>query len=119
MDHAKAGNKRGLSRSFGSAAILVLLICACNIHDSTGPDHDRNNPGGALDVILLSEKTDEAGPLFFDHRRHYAPRENGGVAIGCRTCHHDFTGSEGSLPQACSNCHFSHSDTRLGDPPSL
>lgn len=100
--------------------VLLCLAGACMIlGPSEAGDPRASSGGGALDKILLSEKSNEAGSLVFDHRLHYAPRGEGGEAIGCKSCHHDDTGSKDDPPRACGDCHISHSDARLGVLPSL
>jgi len=102
-------------------ALLVLLVAgACALFET--PDRRIRGDlsgGGALDTILLCEKSFEAGPLHFDHRLHYAPQSEGGASIDCKACHHEYAGPESTPPQACSNCHYSHSSARIKVLPSL
>jgi len=103
-----------------TAILLLGLASACVFFRTPqGPPITRTASGGALDRILLSEKSDEAGSLVFDHRLHYAPREEGGMAIACKRCHHEYAGPDGDPPQACGNCHYSHSDSRILHLPGL
>jgi len=79
----------------------------------------RERREGALDRILLSEKTDRAGPLIFDHRLHYGPQEEGGCGIACTECHHEYRGHGAEPPRACSECHLSFAHRAMSDLPSL
>jgi len=103
-----------------SVIAFLTAAGACLVPSSPEVPTQRHAArGGALDRILLSEKSYEAGPLIFDHRLHYASDEAGGLAIACKRCHHEFAGADGDPPQACANCHYSHSDSRIRHLPSL
>ena len=70
------------------AALVPALVLACAL---TGAPPEPRTPG-ALDRILVGEKSDEAGSFVFPHRRHYGPASEGGRAIPCGRCHHDYRG---------------------------
>jgi hypothetical protein len=106
-----------MKKGYPALWLVSLALCgACALfqaHDVSG------NKGGALDRILLSEKTYEAGPFYFDHRLHYASGDEGGAAIPCRVCHHTYRGSPLEPPRSCSLCHLPHSALEENHLPSL
>lgn len=93
----------------------ALLLAACALSDSRPAPEGAIEKGGALDVILLSEHSPEAGSLLFNHRLHYAPLEKGGYEIPCAECHHDIQDDPGRTPRACGDCHDNHHDNRYPD----
>ena len=118
--HRGDSDRRRLLSPLAAATVLLFLATACILFRSPGvvPEPHAGN-GGALDRILLSEKSYEAGRVIFNHRLHYAPRAEGGRSIACKTCHHEYAGPDGDPPQACGNCHYSQSDSRIRHLPSL
>ncbi len=85
------------------ALVLVGLALSCSWRSV-----DPFTRGAPLDTILLCEASDEAGPVTFPHRLHHASRSEGGRAIGCGVCHHDYEGPRAQPPRACRTCHVSH-----------
>jgi len=73
---------------------------------------DRPARAGVFDSILMCERSPDAGPLTFKHKLHYAPPGEGGWAIRCAACHHDYSIPKDPEPGACRRCHPQH-----GEPP--
>ena len=99
--------------------LLFAVSCALLLNREECDWDPIDNKGGALDKILLSEKSDEAGPLVFNHWLHYAGTEEGGMAIRCQVCHHDYKGLSIDPPKACRVCHLSHDDPKKNTLPTL
>ena len=87
-----------------TAALLVARSEAAGEDDPEGAARRQD----ALDSILLCEDSDERTPIRFPHRLHYGPREEGGQAIDCGSCHHDYEGADAAPPRACRTCHARH-----------
>lgn len=91
--------------------LLVVLLLAAALPMACGT-RDRRPPKGpgALDLLLLSERSEENGAVRFRHRDHYGPVAEGGSGIDCETCHHDYEGEDEPPPGSCRTCHSSHDD---------
>ena len=86
-----------------SLPLGILLLGACVLAPPA------LSPGvGALDIVLLSDESEEVGPVSFRHAEHYDLKAEGGREIHCALCHHDYTGDVNRPPGACRTCHMSH-----------
>lgn len=101
------GNLRLLALSV-LVAVPVACIAACSEASRQTSPSDTQRIAGALDNILLCEDSVERTSLVFPHKKHYAPRGQGGSAIGCDVCHHDYEGPEAAPPGSCRTCHAAH-----------
>jgi hypothetical protein len=65
----------------------------------------KENPG-ALDALLLSDFSYEAGLVRFNHRAHFGTKKDGGRGIACGKCHHDHAEEREFPEQQCVTCHY-------------
>lgn len=91
--------------TLGLAALGLLWACA-SIAPMTTTKRYAPASGHALDHILLSEISDEVGPMIFSHKLHKALTASDGKRIRCKECHHEYKGSPGIPPQSCRACHL-------------
>ncbi|MHC4661741.1 MAG: hypothetical protein ACYS8W_08635 [Planctomycetota bacterium] len=112
--------KTGLRFTVSISCISLLVIyLACSSHDITGGGTLKAKKANALDCILLSEHSDEIGPLIFAHYKHYGPKNNGMNGIACKVCHFCAGDSRKEPLQACRRCHFPHDEAGGRKAPSL
>jgi len=90
------------------AAPVAACLVSCSETSGRSSARDARARKGALDEVLLCEDSDERTPILFPHRVHYAPRDQGGHAIECGLCHHDYEGPDAGPPGSCRTCHFHH-----------
>ncbi len=107
-----------MTSSRRAALVLILFVPILLVRCLLFPGAERERPG-ALDQILLSEKSLEAGPMILNHRLHYLLRDERGAPIECRFCHHAYEGTKVEPPRACSSCHPSHTSVASSDLPFL
>jgi|GEM_PF-3504142 len=99
---------------------MLLLVAACaRIPPSAKNTKSCPKNQDALAAILLGEKSDQAGPLVFNHRLHQNLIGESGNRITCGFCHHEYLGIRHQPPRACGRCHISHDDTKISDLPFL
>ena len=91
-----------------SCVSLLALYLACASRDIGGDAVSKARQANALDCILLSEHSDEAGPMLFPHYLHYGPKSAGMSEIACGKCHFCNGSARRKPEQACRNCHSPH-----------
>ena len=109
-----------MKRIFAIAVLFLTGAWACAIF-SNAPDKPAqpdaitsasaktpavNDNAGALDSLVLSDFSYDAGMVRFNHRAHFGDKKEGGRGIACATCHHDHAADREFPEQQCSVCHY-------------
>lgn len=87
--------KREKTIALGVAVILLVVGIVCLTAFS------GKKPENPIRIMFYNT----AGNVIFDHREHVED-----YGLDCTDCHHMYEESEGTKPEACSECHMPDSD---------